>query len=174
MSWVKVDLPEEMKSIRAFLQNCSRSTLAEMNKYGYLNREKGRNISKIDLLKLQGLLHAEISKGNREFEVLNSISLAAEAIKVQHALELLETQGITPLHKCLEKIEEESLKTKSKAVQNYYWQLIEKAGSEFAVILDMPIPENSWAYGLSRLRNRHHTGRMQEPLHRRRGDKDRQ
>ena len=30
---------------------------------------------------------------------------------------------------------------KSKTVQDYYWRLIEKAGSEFAVILDMPIPE---------------------------------
>lgn len=30
---------------------------------------------------------------------------------------------------------------KSKAVQGHYWKLIEAAGSEFAVILDMPIPE---------------------------------
>ncbi|PIN86511.1 DEAD/DEAH box helicase [Candidatus Woesearchaeota archaeon CG10_big_fil_rev_8_21_14_0_10_44_13] len=118
MEWVKVNLPEEMKQIQVFLQNCSKSKLAEMNKYGYLNREKGRNVGKLDLLRLQGLLHSEISKGNKEFEVLKSISLASEAIKVQHALELLETQGITPLYKYFEKVEEESSSTKSKAVQN--------------------------------------------------------
>ena len=30
---------------------------------------------------------------------------------------------------------------KSKSVQNVYWKLIDRAGSEFAVILDLPIPE---------------------------------
>src|SRR3989344_3839764 len=81
MEWVNVNLPQEMKNIQAFLHNCFKSKLAEMNKYGYLNREKGRNMGKTDLLRLQGLLHSEISKGNKEFEVLKSISLAAEAIK---------------------------------------------------------------------------------------------
>ena len=33
------------------------------------------------------------------------------------------------------------LGSKTKTVQNVYWKLIERAGSEFAVILDLPISE---------------------------------
>jgi len=33
------------------------------------------------------------------------------------------------------------LGSKTKTVQNVYWRLIERAGNEFAVILDLPIPE---------------------------------
>ena len=50
--------------------------------------------------------------------LLRSISLLAEAIKAQHALELLETQGIPPLYKYFQKIEMEARNAKSKAVKN--------------------------------------------------------
>lgn len=117
LEWINVELPGPFKEVQRYLQSCFKSKLREINSYGYLN-DKSRIVGKTDLLKLQGQLHSEISKGNRDFNILKSVSLAAEAMKVQHALELLETQGITPLHNYLTKLEEESLRTSVKAVKN--------------------------------------------------------
>mgnify|MGYP000268168597 CR=1 FL=1 len=40
-----------------------------------------------------------LASGERTVEILKSISLTAEALKIQHALELLETQDTAPLYK---------------------------------------------------------------------------
>ncbi|MFO8016593.1 MAG: DEAD/DEAH box helicase [Candidatus Woesearchaeota archaeon] len=117
MEWVKVELTKEMRDIQRFLQASYKSKIDEMRGQGYLDNQK-KQLSKTDLLKLQGFFHSEISQGNKDFALLKSVSLAAEAVKVQHALELLETQGLAPLINYFEKIEEESLKTSSKAIRN--------------------------------------------------------
>jgi len=49
---------------------------------------------------------------------MKSVSLIAEATKIHHALELLETQGIHSLFMYLQKLMEESRKTTVKAVKN--------------------------------------------------------
>ncbi|MBU0535915.1 MAG: DEAD/DEAH box helicase family protein, partial [Nanoarchaeota archaeon] len=118
LQWAKVDLPESFRSAQKYLTDCFRSKIDEICRYGYLDKKKTKFMGKTDLLKLQGLLHSEMAKGNKDFNVLKSISLAAEAMKVQHALELLETQGITPLYNYFEKLREESVKTTTKAVKN--------------------------------------------------------
>ncbi|MBI1969549.1 DEAD/DEAH box helicase, partial [Candidatus Woesearchaeota archaeon] len=115
MEWVKVQLPESFQQIQKFLKDCYAEKLRAMQKHGYLNRF---SLSKTELLELQGRLHGEIAQGNKDFNVLRSISLAAEALKVVHALELLETQGIAALWKYLQKLQEDAAKTTSKAVKN--------------------------------------------------------
>lgn len=117
IDWVKVKLPEEFKEIRNSLNACFASKVADMRKVGYL-QDSGSMISKKELIMLQGQLHGEMAQGVRDFEVLRAISLVAEAIKVQHALDLIETQGLTALQKYLTKLDEEAVKGSSKAVQN--------------------------------------------------------
>ncbi|MCX8146897.1 MAG: DEAD/DEAH box helicase [Candidatus Woesearchaeota archaeon] len=116
LEWINVDFPKEFEEIRKYLNNCFLSKLKDIEKHGYLNKTSG--IGKKELLKLQGQLHSEISHGNKDYNLLVSISRLAEAIKVQHGLELLETQGITPLYLYLQKLIEESAKTKTKALKN--------------------------------------------------------
>ncbi|MBU0461627.1 MAG: DEAD/DEAH box helicase [Nanoarchaeota archaeon] len=117
IDWIKVELTPELKKVRNYLLACFKSKLIEVKSYGYLNSAHAET-SKTDLLKLQGLLHLDISKGDKSLEVMRSISLIAEAMKVQHALELLETQGINPLNEYIHKLEQEAVTTKVKAVQN--------------------------------------------------------
>ncbi len=118
IKWLKVDLPDEFLLIRKFLDECFHSKLQEMKKFGYLNAAQIQHASKTEILGIQANLHAQIAQGDRSMELMKSISLAAEAMKVQHALELVETQGIQQLLFYLERIEAESLTTKVKAVQN--------------------------------------------------------
>ena len=50
--------------------------------------------------------------------VFTELSVLAEVLKLQHGLELLETQGITALLKYFERLQEQSISTKTKAVKN--------------------------------------------------------
>ncbi len=86
-----------------------------MKNLGYLN---SMMVGKKDLLMLAAALHKEISGGVKDINILRAVSLAAEAMKVYHAIELVETQGINALWEYLEKLEEEAKNGKSKAVQN--------------------------------------------------------
>ena len=118
IEWVKVKLPGEFLVIKKYLESCFKSKLAEMKKYGIVNTSALSSYGKKDLLILQGSLHSRIAHGEKDFQILKSLSLVAEAIKVQHALELVETQGVNSLQKYFEKLSLESRTTKVKAVQN--------------------------------------------------------
>lgn len=114
--WEKVDLPPTFLKIQKQLNNCIKSKVVDMKRYGL-----GKRIiynSKREFLALQKTLHAKMSSGGRDFSVMKCISLLAEAMKVQHGLELLESQGISALHCYLEKIFSEAKTTKVKATQN--------------------------------------------------------
>src|SRR3989338_857308 len=70
------------------------------------------------MIQLQGELQQKISSGEKDFEILRSISLIAEALKIEHGLELLESQGIIQLHNYLSKIQQEATTSTVKAVKN--------------------------------------------------------
>lgn len=115
VDWVKVDLPPAFAFIKKTIDECYSSKLREVKELGYLNSIM---IRKTDLLQLQAKLHSELSSGNKSIEIMKSISLIAEATKIHHALELLETQGIYSLYHYMTKLVEESSKGLSKAAKN--------------------------------------------------------
>jgi ERCC4-related helicase len=117
VKWITVPFPEEFKVIKHFLEDCYNSKLAEIRNFGYLYGSAS-NYTRTTLLALQASLHSKIASGEKDYSILKSISLLAEAMKVQHGLELLETQGLTSLSKYLEKIVEQSKTTSVKAVKN--------------------------------------------------------
>jgi Fanconi anemia group M protein len=100
--WIYVKLPEEFKKIRNLLQECLNDRLQTIKATGLdLERE-----TKGSLLKLQEKLgDAYAESGN--WKIARALSLVAEAIKIEHGLELLETQGITPLHLYFTKLTEQ-------------------------------------------------------------------
>ncbi|MBN1502009.1 DEAD/DEAH box helicase [Candidatus Woesearchaeota archaeon] len=115
IKWIYVELPKPFNEIKVFLENCFKS---KINQIKNLDIDIKKDFSKRDLLELQSQLRAEIISGNRQFEILRAVSVLAEAIKVQHALELLETQGIHALIEFMEDINSQSRTTKVKAVKN--------------------------------------------------------
>jgi len=118
INWAHVELLEEFKKILKYLDTCFKSKLTDIKNLGYISSIMPYTRSKRDILGLQAQLQGEIAKGNRDFEVLRSISLAAEALKIHHASELLETQGVEPVYNYLTGIENRARTTKVKAVQN--------------------------------------------------------
>lgn len=114
---VRVDLPPDFAQVRKYLRDAFDSKLETIKKFGYLYGNI-RSYSKTSLLEMQRAMFAKLSSGEKDFTLMRSVSLLAEALKLQHALELIETQGLKPLMEYLNKLEEESGKTKVKAVQN--------------------------------------------------------
>jgi len=117
ITWVKTDLPREFEQIRDYLRKAFESKLETIKKLGYLY---GRisSYSKTSLLELQKAMYARMSGGEKDYGIMRSVSLLAEALKLQHALELIETQGLKPLLEYFLKLEEEARRTRVKAVQN--------------------------------------------------------
>jgi len=108
---VPVEFPKEFIEIRTLLQNIYNSKVFQL---------KSRNLlfgptNKITLLKLQKKLGAQLSSQN--FNAMIGLSLCAQAIKVAHAIELLETQTLSGFHTYLKQIIKDAEEKKSKAVQ---------------------------------------------------------
>ncbi|MCB9358648.1 DEAD/DEAH box helicase [Candidatus Woesearchaeota archaeon] len=116
INWEKVEFPDELKAIQKYLKDCYKSKMEQLKAKGYVHSIT--EMSKKDLLGLQAGLHAELSRNRQDFDVMKAISIAAEALKIQHALELLETQGLIPLHNYLNDLQRQSHTTKTKAVIN--------------------------------------------------------
>ncbi len=87
----------------------------------YIEELKIRNVlfgpvSKTGLIKLQKSISGTISRGNRNFNYMLGASACAQAIKIQHALELLETQTLVGFNTYLQKLFEQASKKQSKGV----------------------------------------------------------
>ena len=115
--WVSVELPRVFIDIQKFLLAFLRERFERLKKSGVLKKADVKFVSKSDLLQLQGEIRSRISQGEKDFTMWNAISTLAEIMKVYHALELLETQGINALHKYFEKLVSESSTSQTKAIR---------------------------------------------------------
>ncbi len=72
--------------------------------------------SKTNLINLQKKIMSTISRGNKNFNYLIGLSACAQAIKLQHALELLETQTLHIFNKYLKDLFKQATQKKSRGV----------------------------------------------------------
>ncbi|MFH1332158.1 MAG: DEAD/DEAH box helicase [archaeon] len=115
VDYVLVDLPEDFKVVQKYLTDAYKSKLQKLKDYGLVTAVS--NLSKKDLLSMQKDLQRRIISGDRDFMIRNAVSVLAEVMKVNHALELLETQGISSLFTYMRNMYESSAKTKVRAVK---------------------------------------------------------
>ncbi|WP_202319735.1 DEAD/DEAH box helicase [Archaeoglobus neptunius] len=115
IEWVKVEMPEEMKEVRKKLEECIKLRFKRLSELGI---DIPENAAKKDLLALQEALQAEVAE-SRDPNLYDALSILAEIMKLQHAVELIETQGIRALKLYLKKlIKESSSKGSSRAAKN--------------------------------------------------------
>ena len=112
---IKLSLPEEFQETRNFLKEALKSKLGIIKELGVVNNT---DLTKKDLLNLQASLQGKLIRGEKDFQVMRAISVIAEIIKIEHALELLETQGAYPLYAYLKNLYHEAENTKVKATKN--------------------------------------------------------
>lgn len=106
IEWLHVNLPAEMAEIRSYLEKIFDDRLAIIRNLGF-SAGSGKYVSKKDLLLLQKKLQGEIRIGG-DPAIFSAMSVVAEMMKVNHAVEMVETQGIEALRKYLEKLDAEA------------------------------------------------------------------
>jgi len=118
VQWVEIELTPPFIEIQQILNNGLQERLEKLKHNGILRKSDLSFISKKEILTLQAEIHGRISRGEKDPAMWQGISILAEVMKVYHAIELLETQGVSPLYTYLKKIYDESFKTKVKATKN--------------------------------------------------------
>ena len=108
---IKVELPPEFIEIKVILEEL-------YNKYIY--ELKNRKLlwetpSKSSILRLQRKLIFSISRGKKDFNTLLGVSACAQAIRISHAIGLLETQTISGLNRYLRDLFKKAAKNKGAA-----------------------------------------------------------
>jgi Fanconi anemia group M protein len=115
ITWVKVDLPVELQEIQRILRGCHNDRIEHLRETGKL---AAGPVTKVTLLQLQQQLQGDLARGERDPDAMKAISLAAEALKMLHAIDLLETQGLAALQKYFATLHEGARSGQSKAVVN--------------------------------------------------------
>ncbi len=111
-----IELPEDFKKIRKYLKDSLKSKLIKIKEQGTLSLSSSP--SKTEILNSQARLQGELARGSKDYNTFKSISLLAEVLKLSHAIDLLETQGISSLSSYFESIFKDSRNKKTKAVKN--------------------------------------------------------
>lgn len=109
---IALNFPSELEEIRHILKKIFNEYIEELRYRKVLFGPA----TKTELLKVQKNIMGTLSRGNKEFNYLLGASACAQAIKIQHALELLETQTLSSLKNYLQGLFEQAEKKQSKGV----------------------------------------------------------
>jgi len=104
VEWIEVKLPESFIRIKEILLLFYNKKVDSLKKMGFV---KGRYVSKTQLLSLQKNLAESSRRGYKK--AFMGMSLVAQIIKVNHALDLLETQGIAILEQYWKKLRQQDV-----------------------------------------------------------------
>lgn len=110
---IKVPFPEKFKEVKKLLDK-----IYEKN----INDLKNRNlifgpVNKVTLIATQSKIMKSLAKGEKNPNLFHGASSCAQALKISHAIELLETQTIHSLNIYLSGILQQAKEGKTKAVQ---------------------------------------------------------
>ncbi|MEM4259182.1 MAG: DEAD/DEAH box helicase [Candidatus Pacearchaeota archaeon] len=108
---IEVPFPPQFMEIRALLKKIYDEKVNKLKSSDFIFGP----VNKITLLKLQQRLFSQLQQKN--FAALGGLSLTSQAIKLSHAIELLETQTLSGTNNYLKSLIEQSNQKKSRAVQ---------------------------------------------------------
>lgn len=120
--WKHVPVPAKFQDIVTLLKDVKNNYIKELKKYGFFRGSKP--VSRKELLRVQKEIQARLREsGGKKTAYYHAASAQAAAIKVDHALELIETQGVSALKNYLERLGKEAFSRGSskaaKSVMNH-------------------------------------------------------
>ena len=108
VKWVKVELSEELKEIKKYIEATLKARLNTLKKMGVI---RSVNMSKTEVLKAKGAAQNRISRSSSPpKKCYLAVSVLTAVINIMHSLELLETQGIITLDKYFERLRKKRTK----------------------------------------------------------------
>ncbi len=115
--YIEVAFPAAYKEVHDRLKVCLKRKLEGIVKLGLLNKV---DLTKGQILLLQRKLQGKLRSGV-DYDVMKALSLLAEALKVEHSLGLIESQGAGPCHRYVSELLKSASSSKVKAVRNLSW-----------------------------------------------------
>ena len=112
--WVTVELPEQMKTIKKYLEGIKTERMKKLMKWHIVNSDY---ITKARIISLQ----QQLAKKKTGLGYA-AMSLLAEVLKLDHALILLETQSLYSLDKYFTKIESDTTRAVSRLMKEQDFQ----------------------------------------------------
>jgi Fanconi anemia group M protein len=107
-----IDLPPEFIKIKDALLKLFDTYISELRKRKVLWGPH----TKSELIRLQKKLQLSLMRGNRNWNSMLAMSACAQAIKIQHALELLETQTLSGFNKYLKELFNKAARKENRGV----------------------------------------------------------
>jgi len=106
IEWKYVPVPVEIKALKPLMDRVLSDRLNKLSQLGFISPYQKR-LSKREMLDLQTKLQSKV-RSFPDQKIYQGISLAAEVLKVSHAIEISETQGVAALSKYFERLENEA------------------------------------------------------------------
>ena len=113
--WVRVELPGIYKEVRKILREMLRDSLKPLADAGLVS-SASPDISKREVLQAGSKINQAMAKGDYSVGYLKKHQ--AKAMKLHHAIELLETQGLTALRNYLKKLREDRSKSGKELMED--------------------------------------------------------
>jgi len=107
-----IKFPPEFEEMRHILKEIFNRYIEELRSRKVLFGPS----SKTALIELQKKIMGTLSRGNKNYNYMLGASACAQAVKIQHALELLETQTLESFNKYLKNLFDQASKEQSKGV----------------------------------------------------------
>lgn len=117
IDWVKVDFPKEFLQIKYYLEDFQKKQIVFLKKLHIAITENKKYYNRVRILEMQRKIRTLLTRGNPHPTHYIAASKCAALLKIAHAEELIETQGIGSLNNYFEKIIEDGQRGKSKAAK---------------------------------------------------------
>jgi len=103
-NWEIIPLSKEFKNIIETLNSIYRIILEGLKELDIINSAQPKNNPRRELLKLRAKVHEKYSDKSDEdrTDFFRALALVGNSIRISHAIELIETQGVPSLNKYLE------------------------------------------------------------------------
>lgn len=133
IKWVKVELGKKQKEIKTHLDRVLKNRLKGLKNLKIIPYIS--NVTKRDILQARGKVQNRISRSTHPHrDCLQAMSMLTAVFSLQHALELLETQGVKNLDSYFQKLRKKKTKASYGLYQNENFntavQLTRKANKE--------------------------------------------
>lgn len=115
--FISVEMQKGMSTVVALLRQILNEQVAKLRAAGYLDPKKP--VTTRDLLAAGATIRAQLDSGKKSYGLFNVASVQALAMKVNHGIELAETQGRGALESYLDKqVKQAEENKRSKAVRS--------------------------------------------------------
>ena len=115
IEWVRVKMSEALEKIKTNVDKALKIRLKALKNMGII---KTVSVGKSDILKARGRVQGEIARTtNPNKDLFQAVSILSAVINLQHAQELIETQGVSTFNKYVARLR----KKNTKAAKSLMW-----------------------------------------------------